>query len=162
MICLPVLLILTREFVNPWQTSQSTRETTLLMLKRGPKLNFILSLFYRFEMKTMTPRPVGLVIFLATSLLVPTIAWDIPKSGLASQPRIEDVKQRPRLCPPPPPLQFWNFWLFIDLTACNQPSQIWPGLNDYRTMIHSGMEYSAFVLWVGVRQFLDLPTQFNE
>ena len=51
-------------------------------------------------MKTMTPLPDGLVIFLATEVLVPTIAWDIPKSGLASQPRIEDVKQRPRLCPP--------------------------------------------------------------
>ena len=100
----------------------------------------------------MTPRLVGLVIFLATEPLVPTLAGIFPSPAW---PRIEDVKQRPRHCPPPPPLQFWNYGLFLDATACNQPSQIWPGLNDYRTMIHAGIEY--IVLWVGVRQFLDLP-----
>ena len=127
-------LILTRE---NW--SQSTRGMTLLIhFKKVPiKKTFVIKFLSTLKCKTMTPLLFSLVIFLATEPLVPTIAGIFPSPA---SPRIEDVKQRPRHCPPPPPLQFWNFGLFLDATACNQPSQIWPGLNDYRTMIHSGIE----------------------
>ena len=75
-----------------------------------------------FEMKTMTPLPVGLVIFLATELLVPTIAGIFPNPAspcnLASRTSNNDLDS---VLPPPPP-PFLEL-LTIFRLDCMQPAE---------------------------------------